>query len=247
VLGNNGTAVDHLVDEINREASSDKEQLDKDLQNALDGRKTSTVAHSSQRWPGSDDKESKRHQELVTDRLIDAPIPDSFVIKKDGKYEDVTGGIAQLGLKDAKTVAVDWVPDPVSGDVMYAVTVEGKNADDITSSKVIYINADQVKYVNQKDTDFISRVQNNTAFKIEHRANKAQHSYGLGSTSINIQRVMDNQGTIGNFTYEYDFANNKMKVFALTQGGKWDLANTYEIGSSQYYQMVNDPNIRIAK
>jgi hypothetical protein len=247
VLGNNGTAVDRLVDEINREASSDKEQLDKDLQNALDGRKTSTVAHSSQRWPGSDDKESKRHQELVTDRLIDAPIPDSFVIKKDGKYEDVTGGIAQLGLKDAKTVAVDWVPDPVSGDVMYAVTVEGKNADDITSSKVIYINADQVKYVNQKDTDFISRVQNNTAFKIEHRANKAQHSYGLGSTSINIQRVMDNQGTIGNFTYEYDFANNKMKVFALTQGGKWDLANTYEIGSSQYYQMVNDPNIRIAK
>lgn len=247
VLGNNGTAVDHLVDEINREASSDKEQLDKDLQNALDGRKASTVAHSSQRWPGSDDKESKRHQELVTDRLIDAPIPDSFVIKKDGKYEDVTGGIAVLGLKDAKTVAVDWVPDPVSGDVMYAVTVEGKNAEDITSSKVIYINADQVKYVNQKDTDFISRVQNNTAFKIEHRANKAQHSYGLESTVINIQRVMDNQGTIGNFTYEYDFANNKMKVFALTQGGKWDLANTYEIGSSQYYQMVNDPNIRIAK
>ena len=247
ILGHDGTAVDHLVDEINREASSDKEQLDKDLQNALDKRKTSIVAHSSQRWPGADDKESKRHQKLVTDRLIDAPIPDSFVIKKDGKFEDVTGGIAVLGLKDAKTVAVDWVPDPVSGEIMYAVTVEGKNADDITSSKIIYINAEQVKYVNQKDTDFISRVQSNTAFKIEHRANKAEHSYGLDSTTINIQRVMDSQGTIGNFTYEYDFANNKMKVFALTRGGKWDLANTYEIGSSQYYKMVNDPNIRIAQ
>ena len=252
VLGNNGTAVDHLVDEINREASSDKEKLDEDLQNALDGRKSSKVAHSTQRWPGKDDKESKRHQTLVTD-FIKEGIPDSFVMQGvDGKMEKITGGIAALGLKEAAIKTVNWAPDPVTGEIMYSVSVEGKDANDVTTSKLIYLNAEQVRFVEDSDTDFIKRVQNNTAFKIEHRAAKAQHSYGLESTAITIQEAHTlSDGTIDTTkspmtkTLEYDFNTNKVRVFILNDRGRYDLYTTLEIGSPKYYNTVNNPLIRI--
>ena len=128
---------------------------------------------------------------------------------------------------------------------MYALTVQGKDKDDITSSKVIYLNASQIKYVNQRDTDFIATVQNNTAFRIEHKANKAQFSYGLKSTNIKIQKLGED-GVINNLRYEYDFKTNKLRVFTLKTDGSYNLYNTLEIGSSQYYEAVNDPNIRIA-
>tara|TARA_R110001583_G_scaffold74219_1_gene205720 strand:- start:683 stop:3385 length:2703 start_codon:yes stop_codon:yes gene_type:complete len=252
ILGIDGTAVDELVDEINREASSDKEELDKNLQDELDKRKSSKVAHSTQRWPGKDDKESKRHQTLVTD-FIKEGIPDSFVMQGiDGQMQKVTGGIAALGLKDAKIATVNWAPDPVTGEIMYSVSVEGKDANDVTTSKLIYLNAEQVRFVKDENTDFIKRVQNNTAFKIEHRAAKAQHSYGLDSTSITIQEAhRHTDGTIDNTkapmtkTLEYDFNTNKVRVFILNDRGKYDLYTTLEIGSPKYYNTVNNPLIRI--
>ena len=86
----------------------------------------------------------------------------------DGQMQKVTGGIAALGLKDAKIATVNWAPDPVTGEIMYSVSVEGKDANDVTTSKLIYLNAEQVRFVKDADTDFIKKVQNNTAFKIEH-------------------------------------------------------------------------------
>ena len=245
IVSKGGTAVDHLLDEINREASDDKEQIDKDLEAALEKRKDSKIAHSTQRWPGNDSKESERHQKLVTDYLKEG-IPESFVMQVDGKMEEVTGGIKALGLKDAEITAVDWMPDPVTGEIYYGVTVKGKGDDDVTTSTRIFVNAEQIKYVNQADTDFLRRVQNNTAFQIEHKANKAEHSYGLESTYIPIQRIDENQN-VSNIMYEYDFNNNKMREFTLNANGTWDLFNTYEIGSDSYYKRVNDPNIRISK
>jgi hypothetical protein len=238
-----GTAVDHLIDEINREASSAKKQADKDLNQYLEEKKTHKVAHTSQRWPGADKKSSERHQKMVTDFFIKRSVPSTFAIKKDGKLEDAPGGVEQLGLKEAKVVGVDWLPDPVSGEIMYALTVQGNNENDITSTREIFVNAEQVRYLVDEKTDFVQNSKNNTAYRIEHKAHKAQYSFGLNSTIIDIQKI-DSENTVTDFKYEYNFGQKTMTVFVLTDDG-YKLAKTYQVGSDAYYDALTDPNIRV--
>ena len=239
-----------IVEAIESEAKGVKEAdkaLNEHLKDKQEKFKTSGTTH---RWPGRTVQEAKNHKKTMLDAL--KVVPKEFAIYKDGKRE--IASTQGLGMTDTKVTDVSYMPDPVTGELLYVLTISGKRDKGkkkgvVDVTETIFMDADQMKTVTSDGGKaLIDMTKNSQAFVIEHRASQAEFDFRLDNTEIAVY-ITDSEGNDSDLKLKYNFIDKKVDILLsngdIARDSRGNPLTGMAIGSKEYHDFINNPNLKV--
>ena len=243
-----------ILEAIETEASNGLEKADKLLNEHLKGEQekftTSGITH---RWPGRNVVEAKSHKKTLMAAL--KVVPKEFAIYKDGKRE--VSSIQDLEWKTSKVSNIAYMPDPVTGELLYVLTItgtkeKGNNNKTVSVSETIFMDADQMFAVtSDKGKALVDITRNSQAFVIEHRASQAEFDFRVDNTEIDVY-ITDKDGNEKDLEIRYNFVTKKADIVHKVNG-RWEIfpdpkgnpLKGMDIGSEEYHTFINNANLNV--